>query len=505
MAGNRWCTNVFGYVILGVYVNTCEVAMKNYDPFKKIIIFISSLINIVMLTGAFALAWTQYYSGKMYQVQFYYWGNWAVLGLYGVLLLFFSKVYGGLRIGQLRRIEVILSQMLSVCMANFIIYMVICLLSFGLANPLPLLLMTVADTMIVTIWSVIIIKFYNKIFQPWKILLIYDRQSSAEDLVYKVEARRDKYAIYDAIHIDEGLEVIGEKMKDFQAVIIGDIVARKRNDILKYCYTHRVRAYVVPKLSDIILMGADRIHVFDTPFLLTKGYTLSADERFAKRLLDIVLSLLLLVVLSPVFGLVALAVKLQDGGPVFYKQVRATIDEKTFDIIKFRSMVVNAEQDGVAVLAKEQDTRITAVGRFLRATRLDELPQLVNILRGDMSFVGPRPERPEIIKQYQEEMPEFGFRMRVKAGLTGFAQIYGKYNTSPYDKLKLDLFYIENYSFWMDVKLIIMTVKTVLIKQKESTQGVGEEQDTAWKPEDENAATVEDLVTQIVEETERKL
>ena len=240
------------------------------------------------------------------------------------------------------------------------------------------------------------------------------------------------------------MEAIKQKMQDFHAIIIGDITAECRNDLLKYCYMCEKRAYVVPKLSDLILMGAERIHVFDTPFLLSRGYALSFDERLLKRLLDLVLSFVLLVVTSPILVLVSAAVKICDGGPVFYRQVRCTKDDQLFTIIKFRSMVVDAESSEGPVLASRHDDRVTVVGRFLRASRLDELPQLFNILKGDMSFVGPRPERPEMIQAYERDMPEFRFRTRVKAGLTGYAQVYGKYNTSPYDKLKLDLFYIEN-------------------------------------------------------------
>ena len=262
-------------------------------------------------------------------------------------------------------------------------------------------------------------------------------------------------------------------MKDFQAVIIGDISAVERNDILKYCYANKVRAYVVPKISDIILMGADRIHIFDTPFMLSKGYTLSFDQLLAKRALDLMLAVPAFIITSPVMLITAVAVKLYDGGPVLYKQVRLTRHDRKFEIYKFRSMVVDAESDGIAKLARENDDRITPVGRIIRATRIDELPQLFNILKGDMSFAGPRPERPEIMEEYCKEIPEFAFRTRVKAGLTGYAQVYGKYNTTPYDKLKLDLFYISNYSMWTDIKLILMTLKIVL--KKDATEGVNEE------------------------------
>ena len=142
-------------------------------------------------------------------------------------------------------------------------------------------------------------------------------------------------------------------------------------------------------------------------------------------------------------------------------------------IYKFRSMVVNAEGDGKARLAAENDKRITPVGQFIRKTRLDELPQLINVLKGEMSIVGPRPERPEIIAEYEKKIPEFSCRLKVKGGLTGYAQIYGKYNTTPYDKLKMDMMYIQNYSFLLDIKLILMTAKVIFMK--ESTEGVHEE------------------------------
>lgn len=476
--------------------------MKNYDPYKKTILFFASLINILLMTLVFAWVWYGYYSGTMYQgIKFYEKGNYVLLALYALLLFFFSNMYGGLKIGQLRRIEVLLSQYLSLFLTNIVAYVIICLLAFRPVNPLRLFVALLVEMVISSIWNIIIIYFYNRIFQPWKILLIYGERPAA-DLVYKVEARRDKYAIYDAINIEEGMDAISEKMKDFQAVIIGDISAIKRNDILKYCYAHKVRAYVIPKLSDIILMGADRIHVFDTPFLLSRGYTLSFDQRFWKRTVDLLIAIPLLVIASPFMLLTAIAIKLYDRGPVLYSQVRCTRYEREFNIYKFRSMIVDAESDGVAKLAQENDSRITPVGKFIRATRIDELPQLFNIIKGDMSFVGPRPERPEIMKEYCEEMPEFKFRTRVKAGLTGFAQVYGKYNTTPYDKLKLDLFYIENYSLWMDMKLILMTVKTVLTK--DATEGIAQGQTTAWKENDQEEESVELIVQEIVSQNENE-
>ena len=492
------CEYLFEYTMsFGGFIKKrgLRIKMRNYDPYKKTILFFASLVNIVLMSLVFMYVWFHYYAATMFVATFYRKGHYAMIGLYALILFFFSTMYGSMKIGQYRRLEVMLSQYLSLFLSNMVMYFVICLLAFGIVNPMYMIAAMAVEMTLSTIWNFVIIHFYNRIFQPWKILLIYGERPAA-DLVYKVEARRDKYAIYDAVNIDEGIDKIAEKMKDFQAVIIGDISAEKRHDILKYCYAHKMRAYVIPKLSDIILMGADRIHVFDTPFLLSKGYTLSFDQRLFKRALDLIIAIPMTVIASPFMLITAIAIKLYDGGPVFYKQVRCTKYEREFEIYKFRSMIVNAESDGVAKLAKENDDRITPIGKFIRATRIDELPQLFNIIKGDMSFVGPRPERPEIMKQYCEEMPEFPFRTRVKAGLTGYAQVYGKYNTTPYDKLKLDLFYIENYSLWTDIKLILMTVKTVL--KKDATEGVSDEQVTAEKIDDGTHESVEKIVEEIV-------
>lgn len=192
-----------------------------------------------------------------------------------------------------------------------------------------------------------------------------------------------------------------------------------------------------------------------------------------KRAMDICLCSIAMIVAAPIMLIVAIAIKLEDGGPVFFKQERVTRDEKRFDILKFRSMIVDAEKAGQVIPATDHDPRITKVGRVIRATRIDELPQIINILKGEMSIVGPRPERVEHVEKYQAEIPEFVYRTKVKGGLTGYAQIYGKYNTSPYDKLRLDLTYIEEYSILLDIKLILMTLQIMV--RKESTEGFKKE------------------------------
>ena len=282
------------------------------------------------------------------------------------------------------------------------------------------------------------------------------------------------------MQVSEGYDAICCEIKNrYDAMVLWDIPMEMRNKLLKYCFANSIRVYMMPKIPDVLIKGTTEMHIFDSPIYLIREYTLNVEQRFAKRLLDLFCSVILLVLTLPIMLITALLIKLYDRGPALYKQVRCTLDGKEFKILKFRSMKVDAEKDGVARLAMKQDDRITPIGKFIRAVRIDELPQLINILKGEMSFIGPRPERPEIIEKYLQDMPEFAYRMKVKAGLTGYAQIYGKYNTTPYDKLKLDLTYIENYSIWLDLKLMLLTLKIVL--KPESTEGVEKTQTTAMK------------------------
>ena len=308
-------------------------------------------------------------------------------------------------------------------------------------------------------------------------LVIVYSYHSATSLVRKMSARDDRFIICEAVNIDQGYDYIKERIMAYDGAIICDIPGSLRNDILKYCYDNGKRTYVTPKVSDIIIRSGENLHVFDTPLLLCRNTGLTFEQKVLKRIVDILLSLIALVLTSPFMLITAIAIKAYDKGPVFYKQARVTKDGKVFDIIKFRSMIPNAEADGKSRPAVSDDERITPIGKVIRAIRFDEMPQIFNILKGDMSIVGPRPERVEHVEKYTKEMPEFAYRLKVKAGLTGYAQVYGKYNTTSYDKLKLDLFYIENYSLRTDIRLIFMTIKVLFMK--ESTEGFDKADDNS--------------------------
>lgn len=449
--------------------------MENRERYKRIIMFLSSVVIVAIETALFAYIWYNFYLSKEVIGRLFVRGNQVVIGLYVLMLYFFYKIYGGFKVGYLRVFEVIYSQILSVVCVNFITYLQLCLIGrWRLGEHLtPMLAMTGIDLIIVVIWVVGMRFVYTRLYPPRQMLMVYGEHNPG-DLRSKLETREDKYAIKEMVPISLGLDAIKEKICGYKAVVIGDIPSHERNVLLKYCFEKDIRCYSIPKLSDIMLRNADDIHLFDTTLLLSRNLRLTAEQLFCKRLVDIVFSLLMLVI--------ALAIKLYDGGPVLYKQPRLTRDKQIFMILKFRSMKMDSEVKG-AQLAKKEDDRITPVGKIIRRIHFDELPQIFNILKGDMSLVGPRPERPEIAAVYCEKIPEFDYRLKVKAGLTGYAQVYDKYNTTPYDKLKLDLTYIETYSLKLDVKLLMLTFK--ILFQKENTEGVEAWQKTAGQEKEE--------------------
>ena len=444
--------------------------MNRKEQYKRILKFGSAAVILLIEVGLYWLLW-QLYLNNIIEERFWRRGIWLLSALYGVLLVFFLQTYGGLKIGYLKRGNIIYSHLLSLFIVNTIGYFILALIDKRFHSPVSFILLTVVDGIIVCIWVFLFQWIYGVLFPPRRLLVVYGVRP-VFSIMEKIGARDDKYVIGGSISIDEGIDKIMEKAKEFEGIVVGDVPSHDRNLILKKCYDSSIRVYMIPKISDILVRSSTNLNLFDTPILLSKNEGLQIDQMAVKRFIDIVVSLIGIILTSPLFVMFGAAIHLADRGPIFYTQTRLTIDGKLFKIYKFRTMRVDAEKDGVARLAGEVDDRITDVGKILRATRLDELPQLFNIIKGEMSLVGPRPERPEIAAEYMEDLPEFAMRLKMKAGLTGYAQVHGKYNTTPYDKLKLDLHYIRNYSLWMDLILIVLTPKVLFMK--ESTEGVGE-------------------------------
>ena len=417
------------------------------------------------------MIWIGWYN-KIIWAPFFRRGNWMMIFIYPILLIFFMNTYGGFKVGFLKKGNLIYSQILAVLFTNIVTYFQITVQDKRFTTPVPLGVNIALSVVAILVWTLIFQWIYGLIFPPRRMLLISGDYSDYH-LLEKMNAREDKYIISQIINYKEGMEKLIPQIDQYDGIIVGDMPSHERNLIIKYCYAKQIRTYSVPKISDILLRSSVDLNLFDSPLLLSRNTGLAIEQMFCKRLMDVVFSLLGLVISAPFFLLIAISIKLTDRGPVFYKQTRLTKDGKTFEIYKFRTMIQNAEKYSGAVLASEHDPRILLVGRLLRATRLDELPQIFNILKGEMSIVGPRPERPELAAEIEKEIPEFSYRLKVKAGLTGYAQVYGKYNTTSYDKLKLDLTYIRNYSIFLDLKLIFMTPKIMLLK--ESTEGVKNE------------------------------
>jgi exopolysaccharide biosynthesis polyprenyl glycosylphosphotransferase len=440
---------------------------KKLDGVKHMIRSIEGVVEIAILALSYYLVWRHIYDEGVFPA-YYGYGKYVLAGVYALLTLVLFRNFDGFKFGYMKLTDVIISQCIAMVLGNFITFWQLCLIANQMISPVPILLLTLIDTAVIFACCYVYTVIYHHLYVPKNMIMVYGTED-ALTLKFKMDTRMDKYRVNKLIPAEAGLETICKTIVDYDAVIIVDVRAELRNDILKFCYQNGIRTYLSPKITDIIMRGATKITLFDTPLMLIRSKGLTLSQRTFKRLFDILLSLLAMVVAAPIMLITALAIKIEDGGPVFYKQKRVTINGKVFEILKFRSMIVDAEKDGNIRPAVDRDPRITRVGNVIRAIRVDELPQILNILKGDMSIVGPRPERVENDQEYTKDFPEFAFRLKVKGGLTGYAQIYGKYNTSAYDKLRLDMEYIENYSLMLDIKLVLTTLR--ILMSKESTEG----------------------------------
>ena len=452
--------------------------MKNKKRHDKLISFFSALLLLIFHTAVFAFIWYDVYHPGLL-VPYFHKGNLVIIFLYSMLLLASNQVFGGLRLGYYKTLDSIVARTLSLFTAYFAIYLVISLISYRLVSPVYILMAISVGFIFNVFWTYFFNFLYYKINPPRKMLLIYG-ESSIDEVYSKITARSEKYRIVRHVHYSIGEEKLKKEILKHEAVILYDLSASLRNHLMKFCFEKSIRVYITPKLYDILIRGASEMDLFDTPLLLMRNRGLTPVQAFFKRTMDLIVSTICLIVTLPIILVIIIAIKCFDNGPVLYHQTRLTMDGKEFQILKFRSMYTDAEKDSIRLMSKEDD-RITPIGKILRRTHFDELPQLFNIIKGEMSFVGPRPERPEIAKIYMTEIPEFSYRLKMKAGLTGYAQVYGKYNSTPYDKLKLDLIYIQNYSIFLDIKLLLLTGKTLFIP--DHAEGVSSHFTTALREE----------------------
>ena len=438
---------------------------------------IARLINIGLMTVPFAVAWYSQYADQLW-VHFVRRGHWLVIGTFVILYFLIGKIYDAFKMSYFSRGEMVYNQLLSLFEVNVIMYIGAWFLIRHAPNPLPMILVFLVQMVIAVVWAVAAQKWYFMTFPSNKTIVVWDTRQGITKLIEKYNLTK-KFEVVSSITVEECKADLSV-LDDADTVFLIGVHSHDRNIIAKYCLMHDVEAYLIPRIGALLIASSTRSNLFHLLLLKVERFNPPIEYLIIKRIADIVLSLIAIVILSPVMIITAICIKAEDHGPALYKQVRLTKDGKEFEIYKFRSMRTDAEKDGVARLSTgASDSRITKVGKFIRKVRIDELPQLFNIIKGDLTIVGPRPERPEIAKEYEKTLPEYAMRLQAKAGLTGYAQVFGKYNTTPYDKLLMDLMYIANASVFEDLRIIFSTVK--ILFQPESTEGIEDGQTTAME------------------------
>lgn len=455
--------------------------MMDKEQRTDLYLLLVKALLVAVDTAFFAAAWYLFYSEQLFVETFYGKGHLFVIALFVVLYVSLAKLYGGFDLTTSSASELSYGHAVAAVITAFFTYIVLWLLQRTLPNVLPLLAVMAGMILASALWSGPAVRLTNRLLPPKRTVLIYAYSEAMENGQMIINNMPWRFALVGQLAVDrDPARTLAElKAMNAEAVMICGVSSSVRNDIVKFCIAEKMEAYVRPNIGDYLINGAKTMQMCSLPVMLCQRCSPSVWYLVVKRGMDIALSLAALVILSPLMLVTAAAIKLYDGGPVFYKQIRLTKDRKEFYVYKFRSMRVDAEKDGVARLASQGDDRITPVGKVIRSLRIDELPQLLCILMGTMTIVGPRPERPEIAEQYEKEMPEFALRLQAKAGLTGYAQVYGKYNTSPYNKLQMDLQYIGSMGLVTDLKIIFATIKVLFVP--ESTEGVAQGQTTARK------------------------
>lgn len=428
------------------------------------------LLNVVLICGAFAWCWFSYYSQQVVS-PYYSKGNFFIVILFVFLYVFFARIYNGFLISINRMSELCYSQALAALLADGIMFVITVLLVKHVPNMLPLCAVAAAQMLFILSWVYFVSRWYSNKYPPKKTVILYEENRHLDKLIqsHKLDRRFDVMYSMDVHACLENIQLLS----GIEVVFISGVQNTDQGEIMKYCLENHVELYLLPNIYDVILRGGRQFNIMHLSMVYINRFNPSPEYRFIKRLMDMLLSFVAMVIFSPVLLITAFAIKVCDGGPILYKQNRLTQGGREFNVLKFRSMRIDAEKNGVAQLSTgTHDDRITPVGRVIRKTRIDELPQLINIIRGDMSIVGPRPERPELAELFEKDLPEFSLRLQAKAGLTGYAQVYGKYNTTPYDKLQMDLTYIANASIIEDLRIMLATVK--ILFDSDSTEGFEE-------------------------------
>ena len=446
--------------------------MKDFcRKFQKSIIF---AMKLVMYAGAFATFFLMFSIDNREIIELSRTAA-VTLSTYVIILFLLSGTYGSYDIGKKKDKDILFSLTLTSVLTDLITYFELTIMKTNEANNATFKIENVGILISVILIQFLIhfvmvklgSRFYFWLNDAEKCLIVTADKEDASRVASALSDFAKRYRVYSVVGCNDS--DLKERIIEADTVVLYEVPVDIRKDVIDWCYQNLKNIYYNPNVADILEHNSEQTVIDDISFFAWQFHLITFEQRIVKRLMDLFISVLMLIVTSPILLISAICIKKNDGGSVFFRQKRATANGKVFEIYKFRTMKENVENKS----ATKDDDRITSVGRVLRKYRIDELPQLINIVKGDMSLVGPRPEMLENVEDYTRELPEFRYRLRMKAGLTGYAQIFGKYNTSSKDKLMLDLMYIENYSIISDIKLLFQTV-LVIFKADESTEAFGD-------------------------------
>lgn len=430
--------------------------MMRKERFKKLFFMVMTAIQLFLWTAVFGYAWFHYYNfHNITGEKYYFWGYVTLLTLYTALNLLLGKVFSAFHVIHQQWIEVLLSHGYTVILANIATYLELALIGRWkfMMHVTPMIAVTVVNFLTGLIWSALVRRIYASIYPAHEVILIYGDQSTAS-LEAELQNRSERYHLKTRMPLDAGREKIIEEIQRHESVMLGDMSSEDREFYIRYCYEHKKRCYCQTTLSDILLMSSEKVFVSDMTLQVFRNCGLTVEQRIVKRIFDICLSLIIIGVFFWLYLLIAIYIKVTDGGPVLIWKECLTKNGRHFRQYKFRTTPVgNTEAN---------PTEWIRGGHFLMASHLDELPQFLNILRGEMSVVGPYPEKVQTAEKYEKNHPEFAYRLSVKAGLIGYAKVHGKYSSSKKNQLKMDFYYIQNYSFALDLRILAATLKVVL-------------------------------------------
>lgn len=445
---------------------------------KKILRQCEGIIVFLLKIIVYLLVFWVFY--RIYAIK-----NWQLLGLsrtsmvtmvsYFISGYLFLKIYGGYDIGKRKSKPIIISLSLAAVFTDLVGLLMLSIMNtneklndhFIVEQPWLIPIIVVLQIIIISFMTYFGNWLYFKICDPERVLIVTSSRQSLREITRSIKKYRLQYKI--CCNMSYQNEKLKEVIPKYDTIFIYDVPVKERTEIVEYCYQNMKNVYINPMMADVVELHSNHVLLDDMSLLQLSSIGLKTEQRFFKRIIDLFIASLALIITSPILLISAIAVKVYDGGDIFFKQNRATRGGKIFTVYKLRTMKENVDN----YLQVVDDDRITPVGKILRRFRVDEIPQFINVIKGDMSVVGPRPEMLANVFNYTNELPEFEYRLRVKAGITGYAQIAGKYNTSPRDKLVLDLMYIEEYSPWMDFKLIFQTL--IVLFKKDSTEAFSDE------------------------------